>query len=116
MTDNKKKYAALKKNGEFQFLFKKGKSVVTYAFVCYYLLSRRRANRCGIITSKKIGNAVKRNRARRVIKEAFRYFEPLVREKTDRRYDFVFVARVQTPEIKSDRVLSLMKKKLFDLL
>ncbi len=64
------------------------------------------------MTSKKIGNAVQRNRSRRVIREAFRVIEPLIREKTDKRYDFIFVARGKTPYVKSTQIYELMKKQL----
>ena len=66
-------------------------------------------NRLGIVTSKKIGNAVKRSRARRVIREAFRVIEPELRRRTDKRYDFIIVARGKTPFIKSDRLYGQMK-------
>lgn len=107
-----KKYVSVKKNREFQFLFKKGTPVVTNAFVCYYLKNKRRVNRLGIVTSKKIGNAVKRSRSRRVIREAFRQIEPVLRSMTDQRYDFIIVARGKTPFIKSDKLCELMEKKL----
>ena len=109
-----KKYVSVKKNREFQFLFKKGTSVVTNAFVCYYHKNKRRVNRLGIVTSKKIGNAVKRSRSRRVIREAFRQIEPVLRSMTDERYDFIIVARGKTPFIKSDKLCGLMKTKLFN--
>ncbi|GHV48593.1 hypothetical protein FACS189499_08320 [Clostridia bacterium] len=129
----RKRYGVLKKNGEFSYLFKKGQSFGTHAFVCYFKQSRRRVNRAGIITSKKIGNAVKRNRARRVIREAFRLFEPEMRERLDsaakpvqqntpkpragnvtekKRYDFIFVARPQTTGMKSTEVYRIMKKRI----
>lgn len=107
-----KKYVSVKKNREFQFLFKKGTPVVTNAFVCYYLKNKRRVNRLGIVTSKKIGNAVNRSRSRRVIREAFRQIEPVLRSMTDQRYDFIIVARGKTPFIKSDKLCELMEKKL----
>jgi len=107
-----KKYVSVRKNGEFQYLFKKGENVVTYAFVCYYKPNRRRVNRLGVMASKKIGNAVKRNRARRLIKEAYRLMNPLIIEKTDKRYDFVFVARGKTPELKSEQIYGLLLKQL----
>ncbi len=100
----------MKSNRDFSFLFKKGESVVNYAFVCYYKPRRAGKNRLGIVTGKKIGNAVKRNRSRRIIREAFRLFEPILKEKTDKRFDFVFVARAKTPTLKSGVILSLMKK------
>ncbi len=112
MSDYSKKYASIKHNKEFQFLFKKGSSIVTSAFVCYYRESRRRVNRCGIMTGKKIGGAVIRNRARRVIREAFRQSEPWLREKTGKRYDFIFVARAHTPEMKSGRIAALIMNKV----
>ena len=87
---------------------------MTYAFVCYVRESKRRVNRIGIVTGKKVGNAVKRNRARRVIREAFRLVEPHLREKTQKRYDFIFVARTKTAEVKSDKLLKLMHKHIAD--
>jgi ribonuclease P protein component len=102
----------LKKNREFQYLFKKGENLVTYAFVCYYKPSRRRVSRIGVTASKKIGNAVKRNRARRLIKEAFRLASPLFAARTDKRYDFVFVARGKTPELDSKQIYGLLIKQL----
>ena len=112
MNEYAKKYVCIKKDREFKFLFRKGDSVVTDAFVCYARESKRRVNRIGIVTGKKVGNAVKRSRARRVIREAFRLIEPLLREKTQKRYDFIFVARAKTPAMKSTQVYRQMENKL----
>ena len=112
MNEYAKKYVCIKKDKEFRFLFKKGDSIVTDAFVCYARESKRRVNRIGIVTGKKVGNAVKRSRARRVIREAFRLIEPLLREKTQKRYDFIFVARAKTPAMKSTEVYLRMEKQL----
>lgn len=108
--DYSKKYVSVKKDREFRFLFKKGKSIVNSAFVCYLRPSKRRVNRLGIVTSKKIGNAVKRSRARRVIREAFRLLEPELRQQSEQRYDFVIVARGKTPFMKSNKLYTIMKK------
>lgn len=112
MNEYAKRYACIKKDREFKFLFRKGDSVVTDAFVCYARESKRRVNRIGIVTGKKVGNAVKRSRARRVIREAFRLIDPLLREKTQKRYDFIFVARAKTPAMKSTQVYRQMENKL----
>jgi ribonuclease P protein component len=106
----KKNYGTLKKSGEFRLLFKKGHSRVTHGFVCYFLEHNEQLNRLGIVASKKVGNAVERNRAKRIIREAFRISEPALREKTHKRYDFVFVARAKTPELKSTKIHELMWK------
>ena len=110
MGDFRKKYVCIKKDKEFRFLFNKGESIVSYAFICYVRENKRRVNRIGIVTGKKIGNAVKRNRARRVIREAFRLIEPRLREQSQKRYDFIFVARAKTTELKMDKLYSLMNK------
>jgi len=110
MPDYRKKYAVIKSNRDFSALFKKGESVVCYAFVCYIRPRRAGKNRLGIVTGKKVGNAVKRNRSRRIIREAFRLIDPILKEKTDRRFDFVFVARTKTPSLKTQQILGLMKK------
>ncbi|MCM1298898.1 MAG: ribonuclease P protein component [Firmicutes bacterium] len=108
--DYSKKYVSVKKDREFRYLFKKGACIVNSGFVCYFKPTKRRVNRLGIVTSKKIGCAVKRSRARRVIREAFRRIEPELRQKTDKRYDFIIVARAKTAFMKSDRLYSAMKR------
>ncbi|MCL1903409.1 MAG: ribonuclease P protein component [Oscillospiraceae bacterium] len=113
---------SIKKSREFRLLFKKGSSYVTYGFVCYYCErggvvqnanrteQSRVNNRFGVVASKKVGNAVMRNRAKRVIREAFRLAITELCEKTDKRYDFVFVARGKTPYLKSTQIYELMRK------
>ncbi len=72
--------------------------------VLYYARNRLGINRLGITTSKKIGKAVARNRARRLIREAYRTFEPVA--KTG--WDFVFVARSRTTSCKMGDVCRVM--------
>lgn len=115
MGEYSRKFFSIKNDREFKFLFRKGETCVNYAFVCYFRENKRRRNRCGIVTGKKIGNAVVRNRARRIIREAFRIFDHDLRELTEKRYDFIFVARTQTASQKSGKILQLMNKKLLPL-
>ena len=109
-----KSYLSIKNNREFQFLFKKGNSYVTQGFVCYFKRAEHPKNRLGIVASKKVGNAVLRNRAKRVIREAFRIAvkERIIGNFT---YDFVFVARAKTPYLKSTQVYELMEKLFLEL-
>ena len=46
-------------------------------------------NRYGFITSKQLGNAVRRNRVRRLLREAVRHVHPMLKPG----YDIVFIAR-----------------------
>ena len=62
----------------------------------------------GITTSKKIGNAVERNRARRIIRAAFRDNLPYLKNE----YDFVFVARSRIKHLKSTDISAIMSKQL----
>lgn len=116
MGEYSKRFFSIKNDREFKFLFRKGETCINYAFVCYFRENKRRKNRCGIVTGKKIGNAVTRNRSRRVIREAFRIFDHDLRQLTEKRYDFIFVARTQTASQKSQKILKLMNGKLKPLL
>lgn len=62
----------------------------------------------GITTSKKIGNAVERNRCRRIIRAAFREISPML----NGGYDFVFVARTRTIKKKSTDIKKIMLQHL----
>ena len=81
----------LKQNHEFRRLYSKGKSAVSPYFVVYCRKNGRQASRLGITTGVKLGNAVKRNRARRRIRELYRTRE----EKLLPGYDIVIVARTR---------------------
>ena len=61
---------SLKKNTEFQAVYKKGKSYANKYLVMYVLENQSNKNRIGISVSKKVGNSVKRNRAKRLMKES----------------------------------------------
>ena len=70
--------------------------------------NRGRGLRVGITTSKKTGNAVKRSRSRRVIREAVRALAPRIRDG----YDLVLVARGKTPFVKSTQVQEALEQQL----
>ncbi|KRI47505.1 ribonuclease P protein component, partial [Acinetobacter baumannii] len=71
-------------------MFKKGTSVANRQFVIYSLKKDGQENfRVGVSVSKKMGNAVTRNRLRRTIKEAVRLRADEVRQDVD----FIIICR-----------------------
>jgi ribonuclease P protein component len=65
----------LKKNQDFQVVFKEGKSFANRQFVVYVMKQNGKPySRLGLSVSKKMGNAVMRNHIKRYIKEIFREF------------------------------------------
>ena len=64
------KYSRLKKNGDFQRLFKKGKRAYSKTLTVIYSPAREKTV-MGVALSKKHGKAVKRNRIKRLIRAAF---------------------------------------------
>lgn len=80
----------LKKNVEFKNVYKKGKSIPDKFVVIYLCKNTSNVTRVGFTASKKVGNSVKRNKARRLMKETFRKNSDNI--KTG--YDIVFIARV----------------------
>jgi ribonuclease P protein component len=101
-------YSPIKENKDFRRIYARGKSFVSPVIVTYVLKNRSKDVRIGITTSKKTGNAVKRNRSRRVIREAFRVLAPKVQPG----YDFIFVARGKTPFVKSTDICRAMTQQL----
>ncbi|MGI2328450.1 ribonuclease P protein component [Planococcus sp. YIM B11945] len=61
----------IKKNKEFQTVFKKGKSFANRQFIVYVLKNDQPNFRIGLSVSKKVGNAVTRNRIKRYIRQTF---------------------------------------------
>ena len=98
------KYLSLNQNTDFQRTYHRGKSCARPALVVYAMKNRVGICRVGITTSKKIGNAVERNRSRRVIRAAFRAVLPQVEGK----WDIVFVARNKTKYLKSTQLETII--------
>ena len=89
------KQQRIKKNKEFQRIFKKGKSFANRQFIVYVLKSDQPEFRVGLSVSKKVGNAVTRNRIKRYIRQTF------LERKEDLmpNADYVIIARQQAAEM-----------------
>lgn len=80
---------SLKKNKDFQFVYKNGTSYANRFLVMYVLNNQCKGNRLGISVSKKVGNSVVRHRVTRLIRESYRLNEPVFQ----RGLDLVVIAR-----------------------
>ena len=58
----------IKSNEEFAFTVKKGKTLKASPYVVHYLKTERNICRIGLSVSKKVGNAVTRNKVKRQIR------------------------------------------------
>ena len=95
----------------FRRAYRNGKSFVSPELVTYVIKNKQNNLRIGITTGKKIGKAVLRSRARRVIRAAFReVMQGSELQKTG--FDIIFVARGKTPYVKSTYLSKVMKKQL----
>ncbi|MBC1475058.1 ribonuclease P protein component [Listeria grandensis] len=85
-----KKAYRIKKDDEFQRVFKKGKSFANRQFVVYIFKREDLTHfRIGLSVSKKIGNAVVRNRIKRCIRQTFHELN----EQVAPGYDYIIIAR-----------------------
>lgn len=67
-----KRFPSIKKNMEFQNIYRNAKSRANRQLVMYVAHTGREENRIGISVSKKVGNSVIRHRLTRLIRECFR--------------------------------------------
>ncbi len=85
-----KKAFRIKKNSEFQAVFRRGRSVANRQFVIYSLEKKEQTHfRIGLSVSKKIGHAVTRNQIKRYIRQVFHELQ----EQIDPSKDYVIIAR-----------------------
>ncbi len=80
---------SLKKNKEFQNVYKKGRSYANSCLVMYVKENGLDKNRLGISVSKKVGNSIVRHRLTRLIREGYRLSEEHFR----RGIDIIVIAR-----------------------
>ncbi len=73
MSASFRKCERLTQNNDFKRVYEQGKKMRSSSFVlCIESDRTRQYRRLGIIASKKVGNAVKRNRCKRLVRELFR--------------------------------------------
>ena len=66
---------SLKKNQDFQSVYRKGRSYANKLLVMYVLENNKERNRLGISVSKKVGNSVVRHHVTRLVRESYRLQE-----------------------------------------
>ena len=68
---------SLKRNADFQNVYKNGKSYANRYLVMYVLENQTGRYRLGISVSKKVGNSIVRHRVTRLIRESYRLQEDM---------------------------------------
>ena len=95
---------SLKKNRDFQNVYKKGKSYANRYFVMYVLKNGTETNRLGISVSKKVGNSVIRHHLTRLVRESYRLHEDMFNSGLD----IVVIARSTAKNISYHEVESAL--------
>jgi ribonuclease P protein component len=101
-----KKTYRIKKNAEFQEIFKKGKSVANRQFVVYSLKRTDNENfKFGLSVSKKVGNSVTRNQIKRYLRQTLLELSDHIHKNVE----FIIIARkpaatMDFAEIKSSMI------------
>lgn len=92
--DSMQRSESLKKNRDFQKVYRNGTSKGNRYLVMYVLKNQYMKNRLGISVSKKVGNSVVRHRLTRLIRESYRLNEA----EFENSLDIVVVARPQAKD------------------
>ncbi len=90
----------LRRPEDFRLVWSAGRSWAHPLFILWTLPNDLPRVRVGITASRKIGNAVKRNRARRLLREAARHLYTSIASG----WDVVLVARPSLLEVKEPQV------------
>ncbi len=102
------KLVTLKKNKEFGYVYRRGMTAPVKNFTMIVVKSKYGGVRAGFSVSKKVGNAVVRNRARRRLKEAFQRVLPSICGN----YSLIFVARPCVSEAEFSGIVRDMRSAL----
>ena len=97
-----KRFPSLKKNSEFQTVYRTGKSYANKYLVMYAVNTGSDRTRIGISVSKKVGNSVVRHHFVRLVREAIRLNADILKSG----YDIIVVARAAAKDKKFDKIES----------
>lgn len=95
----------VKLNREFVYAYKKGRKIVSDCIVFHYYRNRTQCTRLGITVSKTVGKAHVRNRAKRLIRSAFRQCMPPL----ENGYNIIIAARTKMADAAYSQVLAAMR-------
>ena len=95
---------SLKKNNDFQNVYRNGTSYANRYLVMYILKNETEKNRIGISVSKKVGNSVIRHHLTRLIRESYRLHEDMFNSGLD----IVVIARSTARDITYHEVESAL--------
>ena len=95
---------SLKKNRDFQVVYKNGRSYANKYLVMYIMENDQNKNRLGISVSKKVGNSVVRHHITRLVRESYRLHE----EVFNSGLDIVVIARNSAASVTYQEVESAM--------
>ena len=90
----------LKKNNEFQYIFKKGESYFTKYLAVFFVKTKITPIKIGFNISSKIGNSVVRHKLKRIISEKVREILPSISKK----YNYVIICRMGIEELTNDKI------------
>ena len=96
---------SLKKNRDFQKVYRLGKSYANKYLVMYILENHTERNRIGISVSKKVGNSVIRHHLTRLIREGYRLQEDMFNSGLD----IVVIARGTARDVSFHQISSALK-------
>lgn len=94
------KESTLRNQLDFKVVYNKGKSKVSRFMVIIYKKNGLKYSRLAYVSSKKVGNSVRRNRSRRLMREAYRLLGCEVKNG----YDVIFIARNSINDHKCEEV------------
>jgi len=105
----------LRRKEDFSSIYKRGKSIGERYIVLFYKKNGLSYNRIAFLASKKVGNSVQRNRARRLMKENYRFLKDDIKSG----YDLIFIARNtindrKAGEVNKSMYNALVKTKLLN--
>lgn len=95
---------SLKKNRDFQVVYKSGRSYANKYLVMYIMENHQNKNRLGISVSKKVGNSVVRHHITRLVRESYRLHEEIFNSGLD----IVVIARNNAASVSYHEVESAM--------
>lgn len=100
---------SINRNTDFKRMYYRAKYKNGFLIVVYLTKNRLKKARLGITVSKKVGNAVVRNRVRRIIKAAY---VDLEKQENLRGLDIVIVAKHPCSQVKTQKVYRELKKNI----